>query len=714
MSVKLRTEQIRNFEIGPIKGASSTPAPAEGGSETISLSTPLGPQKAQPAPVSEANAKMIRERSAQAMDQITRSAAALVSAGAVGNLTSEQLGQLKARLSYATRQLAYGADVGMGALSPEQAQIVRELGQALEQSCTKLEYTDRKRSRLMHEAASLCRILAPASILGAGATKGPSFAERPELAPRKIFDTWREKFASAPTETAAEFAQAHGLTRSTEEVEALLRSLLFGRTSFRAFTKATRTWAYEKAAKEAGVEAHLPRPDVRRTGRVTKPEHIKPFTLSTDGKVRSVAIVGQGPIGLLAAVLTKADPQNRNTNIVLIDKRGDEGQMEYSRPIKLAVRHEFLSLLDSARPVGGGKSALDLLRERGQVSWMTAKPEAINLGTGEKKTFDLPNKGQPSKHRVVIDANQMLGDVSVALVETRHIEQALRDVAKKMPGIDFLNGYEVSLTASDQPAIDGKVAFNLATERMAKVDGKWTKTGEMVSLGTPDMIFAADGTQSRTVRDAGIGLRTGGELGRYVAGTVTVPEGPNQMRKISLPTEDGGHALVYANIAGEKKEAWMIAELPKDWSDAQLKDRGLVQQRFRAMVGQSLGIAPDQLQIQWGGDASFKLMPSAAKEPGRGNFMPIGDASGNNHFTVGGGTVGGAQEAFAAALMITQRNVAPTPETAAEIHTRGLRDAYRIAMAWHLHGPEQAQQELGIRELMQQHRATTPRWQGGR
>ena len=99
-------------------------------------------------------------------------------------------------------------------------------------------------------------------------------------------------------------------------------------------------------------------------------------------------------------------------------------------------------------------------------------------------------------------------------------------------------------------------------------------------------------------------------------------------------------------------------------------------------------------------------------EPGRGNVIPVGDATGNNTFLVGAGTVGGAQEAYIVAQMIERMNGAGSLGDAEKAFRIGARDTYRAAAAWHQRGPASAKQELSIRELLRDN-VTAPSATGG-
>lgn len=423
---------------------------------------------------------------------------------------------------------------------------------------------------------------------------------------------------------------------------------------------------------------------------------------SPDGKVRNMVIVGQGPIGLLTAVLTKAEAGNSGAQIYLVDKRGAEGSMDYTRPIKLAVRHAFLSLLDAARDPKGGPSALELLKQRGQVHFL----ESSGPKPGQ-------NHGEISRKRAVRQPLGIIAETSVALVETRHLEQALRDIAGTLPGVHFLNGYEPALHADGTTGIDGQPTFGLSLQKAGKdAAGHWAKIGGPVDLGTPDLIVAADGASSHTVKDAGIGLRVGQPLGRYVAGTVTVPSGPNVHNTYTIPRDEGEPVKVYANTVGGIQESWMIAQIPPDWSEAEASDASNVRAYYRWVCSQALGQDFNDLKVTWGGSSAFTLRPSMTTEPGRGNVIPVGDATGNNTFLVGAGTVGGAQEAYIVAQMIGRMNGAASLADAEKAFRIGARDTYRAAAAWHQRGPESALQELSVRELLRDN-VTAPSMSGG-
>ncbi len=590
--------------------------------------------------------------------------------------TSQELGKLRARLKACLADLKL---LVPGQLDPKALE-------RLANAADTLEAGHLPNDPLLEGVAAAAR----AKVLSTGLRRsGSSVVE--------LHRMWQQAYRQDPEGTAAQVCAAFQLSSSPEELTTVLARLL-GRSSCpRAFVKATRAWMRATSA-DARVAVRSP----TQVGPITAAENVPTMTRSPDGKVRNMVIVGQGPIGLLTAVLTKAEAGNSGAQIYLVDKRGAEGSMEYSRPIKLAVRHAFLSLLDAARDPKGGPSALELLKQRGQVHFLESSGPKPGQGHGEI-----------SRKRAVRQPLGIIAETSVALVETRHLEQALRDIAGTIPGVHFLNGYEPALHADGSTGLDGQPTFGLSLQKTGKdAAGHWTKIGGPVDLGTPDLIVAADGASSHTVKDAGIGLRVGQPLGRYVAGTVTVPSGPNIHNTYTIPREEGEPVKVYANTVGSIHESWMIAQIPPDWTEAEATDANKVRAYYRWVCSQALGQNVNDVEVTWGGSSSFTLRPSMTTEPGRGNVIPVGDATGNNTFLVGAGTVGGAQEAYIVAQMIARMNGAGSLGDAEKAFRVGARDTYRAAAAWHQRGPESAQKELSIRELLRDN-VTAPSASGG-
>lgn len=565
----------------------------------------------------------------------------------------------------------------------------------------------RRLSSVAVAASGLARLVAP-DHAETSASPGRLFKSAAHA-----FVAWRTAFAADPAATTRQFCETFAVPVDEAAARALLGELLSGKHGARAFVKVMRAWMrpdIAAAAEQHTVVVGEPttlRPkrvgDHVQLGRVERVRHaheVPTLAPSPVGAVDSLVVVGQGPTGLLTAVLTKADEANAHTQVYVVEKRGADGAMSYTRPTQLAVRHGFLCLLDRARAPGGEHSVLTLLQQRGQLHMLgnDTPPETIDRRTGQRTTKIVPKKGEISAARAVVNPRPMLAEVSVALLETRHLEQALRDVAQEISGLHLLNGYEVSLLATGQAAPDGKPALAVTLEAVGKDEqGRWKRTGESTPIGVPDLIVAADGVQSQTVHDAGLGLRVGKPAGRFVAGTVAIPPGPITRRNVVL--EDA--TTVFVNRAGDIGEAWVIAELPRSWTAADAKDKAKVAAHFASVAADVLELPA--VQIMWGGDSSFLLTPTITTEPGRGNFMPVGDASGNNHFNVGGGTVGGAHEALVAALLVTDRNTAESREAAGEKQAVRLAEAYHVAAAWHQQGPTEIQRDLGLSSLLERH-----------
>ncbi|MFO0728257.1 MAG: hypothetical protein U1E65_31035 [Myxococcota bacterium] len=595
-------------------------------------------------------------------------------------LDSAERGKLRARLKACLADLALTVP---GQLPP---QDLLRLAQACESLAARKDGSSDDLGPLLLELTQRARI----QVLGAQGLRrsGSSVLESHAM--------WREAYRQDPVGTLQRIRKAFQLETEDEALKPLLAKLLGRSCGLRAFVKTTRAWMRdpEKAEQE---RVRGPRP----TQQITAAEDVPTMVRSADGKVKNVVVVGQGPIGLLSAVLMKSDRANAEAQIYLVDKRGEGGKMSYTRPIKLAVRHGFLSLLDAAHGPKEHPSVLDLLKERGQVHFLDSEAPKNQI------------RGEISRKRATRQPLGLIAETSIALVETRHLEQALRDIASSIPGLHFLNGYEPELHADGKIGLDGQPTFALSLQRAGKdAEGHWGKLGAPVELGTPDLILAADGATSHTVKDAGIGLRVGSPLGRYVAGTVTVPSGPNLHQTYTISRPSGEPVKVYANTVGAIQESWMIAQIPSDWSEAEARDSIKVSQYYREVCGQALGQDPAQLEVTWGGSSAFTLRPSMTTEPGRGNVIPVGDASGNNTFLVGAGTVGGAQEALIVAEMAARMNRSDSVGEAERALRIGTRDTYRAAAAWHQRGPASAQTELNISELIHQN-VTQPGSQRG-
>jgi 2-polyprenyl-6-methoxyphenol hydroxylase-like FAD-dependent oxidoreductase len=687
---------------------------------TNPAASPLGPPNPTPAQrgVTSAATSAARARLTRETAQTMSSGAPVVERAPLGEaelhaLRRQSRTQIATTLALVERALAspstgpaalgraigrVGATIGLmrtvppGSLGDGPLHALRSLADRARSTTEAASPTERElRVRLAQRLEDLATL---------GSVVPPSELRARYTSARETFRAWRAAHRGDPSGTAERFCALYGVPLTPDVVGPHLEVMLGSKAGCRPFLKATSQWM--ALARRGDVELAPPtsvdtlRPTTSAgklrmspSPKLTQASAIAPLDLSPSGRPRRVVIVGQGPVGLLTALHMKKDAALSGLDVLLVDKRGQDGELAYTRPIKLAVRHGFLSLLASEKLPGTSQSVLDLLVARGQVHFTEAGPSS--RGT----------RGEISAQRAVHQPLGMIGESSVALIETRHLEQALRDVVSAAPNVHFLNGYSVELQPRPVLGLDGRPAFGATLHAMAKDEaGRWKSAPDGVDIGTPDMIFAADGAQSKTVRDAGIGLRTGQPIGRFVAGTVRVPEGPNTMTKLSLDTEDHGELHVYANVAGRVGEAWVIVDVPSTWSDADLRDRAKVGAHFRALSERSLGLTSGSAEVLWGGDSPFTLRPSTTTEPGRGNVWPIGDASGNNSFTVGGGTVGGAHEAANAAETILALASSGDRAEAGKDLRRGQLAAYQAAMAWHQHGDADTRAELGVRDLL--------------
>jgi hypothetical protein len=331
--------------------------------------------------------------------------------------TSQELGKLRARLKACLADLKL---LVPGQLDPKALE-------RLANAADTLEAGHLPNDPLLEGVAAAAR----AKVLSTGLRRsGSSVVE--------LHRMWQQAYRQDPEGTAAQVCAAFQLSSSPEELTTVLARLL-GRSSCpRAFVKATRAWMRATSA-DARVAVRSP----TQVGPITAAENVPTMTRSPDGKVRNMVIVGQAPSTPHRRV-DKAEAGNSGAQIYLVDKRGAEGSMEYSRPIKLAVRHAFLSLLDAARDPKGGPSALELLKQRGQVHFLESSGPKPGQGHGEI-----------SRKRAVRQPLGIIAETSVALVETRHLEQALRDIAGTIPGVHFLTYMSRPCTPTGAPGSMG-------------------------------------------------------------------------------------------------------------------------------------------------------------------------------------------------------------------------------------------------------------------
>ncbi len=511
-----------------------------------------------------------------------------------------------------------------------------------------------------------------------------------DLGAQVEFERMRQRYLNSPTSVATELRARFDIAMDDEALHRFLGNVL-GKGKFAAFERwmvelggrdkaGTCSIKHQRRLKAGGVHPSAPK--------ISKASEIGQLRPNPRGAVDSVVIAGQGPVGLLSVALAKSEAVNAHTEMYAVDKRGENGRIDYNRPIKLGARLEFLNLLRAAKPVGGRISVFRLLNQRGQVDYLDKPAKARGL------MFDSARHGPDyvEINEAMIDPKRMqmgtafLGDDSVAIIETRHLEAAIRDVLEDASGVHFFSGYEALVSDSDLKTIDQKVAKKVDLVGARRTSKGWVATGEQLNIGVPDLVFAADGVRSKTVQSAGLSLVQGRNLGRYIAGTVRIPLGINLGKKVTIPDGQGNDCAVYINSVGRKQESWVIIEVPQDRLDE--IEQGPSARAFFLDLAQRALELNESPEILWGGNAPFDLSPTATAKPGEGNFLPIGDAAGNNTFAAGAGTIGGAQQALAAARLITERNTALSLKNAQRAHRRGMLKAFDNMIGWHRVGPQ--------------------------
>jgi len=412
---------------------------------------------------------------------------------------------------------------------------------------------------------------------------------------------------------------------------------------------------------------------------VTKPEDIGQLTLSTDGRVRSILIAGRGPTGLIAAILAKMQPENAGTQVYLTDIRAPS-----PLEVQFGVRLDTLNILDALRSPKTGKSALDLLRERDQLRFLKGKEVEARPG-GPITVHDprLRKGGEISAKRLQVGALASIKDKPVALIDKGELERALLDIAAEVPGLVMFEGFRPRLQASpNQQALDGAPAYTVELEPVEKRDGAWTPKGPAIAIGTPDLVIAADGQNSFTLKQTGIRVAETAPLGTFVAAPVEVPPGNNFEQGKRAVDAEGRELHLYKMVAGQKGLAWVIVES----KDPALAAGADAERHFRQLAGPFLGLSPDQLKVHWiGGSARpFPLKATLAESIAKGNVIGLGDATSTDTFAVQGGVASGAHQAVAFVLKYLKgRNGAADLSAAEKGHRAGLTYLRSNAMAWH-------------------------------
>lgn len=299
--------------------------------------------------------------------------------------------------------------------------------------------------------------------------------------------------------------------------------------------------------------------------------------------IENALVIGGGPAGLAAAIKLA----ERGIQVVILEMRSPD----YSRPHHLNAREDTLH---SLRDLG-------VYEQVRQASGWDEHPVCESSWT--------PLHGQ---------ADVTLAGESVGQVRISDVERALYEKTQKL-GVLFLEGQ----TAQLSPGPEG----------MYSVSSQPVAGGPAESMGQPDLVVVADGSNSPTRKALGIPFLEESAPRYYLGALVNKSIGPD-FRKIGMYEDN---QLFHMMATGHSKypTTWISVEGSPRLKDQTPEERDrYLSERGSVLLGQK--IAPEDLV--WGAGQLTVVQNRRAEECTAGsNVVLLGDALRTGSVWVSGG-----------------------------------------------------------------------------
>lgn len=385
----------------------------------------------------------------------------------------------------------------------------------------------------------------------------------------------------------------------------------------------------------APLPASTPLPSA--TARVVDTVRVQLSKLEVKVPLRSIVVSGAGPGGLMAAIAAATD--NPGAQITLVEQRSESDPGFHQRPVHLAVKQELLNEIAALSP----RAYHALLARSGGPAGLLGTV-GVRAGTGETVLLK-PGPGVHTDPRAIGSSPEAItASPPVLQVRISDLEQVLFAELKAMRNVKVLTGCDLAFKAGE----DGRYA--LTALRLRKVGNTRVPSGERVELGTPDLVYVAEGVRSTSCTGAksedklGIARTRTTPKGRYMAAHIDESAGRTNYR-CPLPNPESKEILRLGAVghADPAKGTWLLLQVPAnaslDGSPEEIKAKNLT--LFRTLAAKVLRKTPEEMaSILVNDPRPFTLQGDVAEQVTAGqNVLLGGDAAGAAHFAQGVGAV---------------------------------------------------------------------------
>lgn len=371
-------------------------------------------------------------------------------------------------------------------------------------------------------------------------------------------------------------------------------------------------------ARSPSEETYIPSPSTKNV--LSKAERKALIAnlsqISEKSALQHAVIVGGGPGGLAAAITLA----QMGTKVTVLEIRADEKgeKPQHARPHQISLRQDSLETL---KTLGAYEPIIEksgFVEKEVSIRGHHASP------TVAEKT-PQPHVSDPDKFMVF---PTMLQSDAVSQVRISDIETALYDRALEL-GVEVRAGVQATLA----PTPDGK-SYQVDIQKVENNGNGFTPTGEVESLGTPDLVVVADGAGSPTRQALGIEVKEESPLKHYLGGHVQ--KGIQaETRKAAITEQPGFTRHVMGTGHAQYDQTWVSVEITPEEAALSPKERTeLLAEKAQYVMGD--GITTQD--IGWGAGQLTTVQNRRAERTTAGdNVVLLGDAAGTGSVWVGGG-----------------------------------------------------------------------------